>query len=67
MEARRALPLFEEVPMRKKLILLTLALSTTAAAALIPVRSAEAKVCNGFLSCCDGICHCCSRPCPPAC
>jgi len=54
--------------MRKKLILLALALSTTAAATLFPVRSAEAaKTCNGFLSCCDGICHCCSRPCPPAC
>jgi hypothetical protein len=53
--------------MRKKLILLTLALAATAAS-LLPVRSAEAaKTCNGFLSCCDGICHCCSRPCPPAC
>jgi hypothetical protein len=54
--------------MRKKLILLTFALATTTAAALVPARSAEAaKACNGFLSCCDGICHCCSRPCPPAC
>jgi hypothetical protein len=53
--------------MRKKLILLALALSATAAATLVPVRTAEAATCNGFLSCCDGICHCCSRPCPPAC
>jgi hypothetical protein len=52
--------------MRKKLILLALALTTAAAASLFPVRSAEAaKSC--FLSCCDGVCHCCSRPCPPAC
>jgi hypothetical protein len=54
--------------MRKKLILLTLALAT-AAAALTPARPAVAAggTCHGFLSCCDGICHCCSRPCPPAC
>jgi hypothetical protein len=66
MEAHRALPLVEEVCMRKKLIALSFALAATAAA--FPVRSAEAaKTCNGFLSCCDGICHCCSRPCPPAC
>ena len=57
-----------EVAMRKKLIVLVIALAAAAAAqGLFPGRSAQAAQCHGFLSCCDGFCTCCPRPCPPAC
>jgi hypothetical protein len=54
--------------MRRKLIALTFALGTAAAAlGLLNPRPAEAA-CSGFLVCCSpNLCYCCPRPCPIQC
>ena len=54
--------------MRRKLIALTFALGTAAAAlGLFDPRPAEAA-CSGFLVCCSPtLCYCCPRPCPIQC
>lgn len=55
--------------MRKKLMLLTLALAAVAGAGLFSAPPSDAAACNGILVCCPetGTCRCCSRPCPIQC